>query len=281
MELQHQFVVPVAVEHAWDVLLDLERIAPCMPGATLTDFSGDTFNGKVKVKVGPVQVTYNGTGKFASKDADARTAVIEASGKEARGSGTAMATITAHLVADGADSTKVDVTTDLAITGRPAQFGRGVMVEVGNKLLGQFAACLADELGKPDSPVAGAVADPAASNGSVDDEGPTPAAMVAPTAPPPGDASAAPGPTLTSVDCCGPEGGSAPSAAKANGAAAAAIGASARTTTAPSPAAARPTSDTIDLLDVAGPSVAKRLVPVAAAVAVLLVLWSLVRRRRS
>ena len=288
MELQHQFVVPVAVEHAWDVLLDLERIAPCMPGATLTDFSDDQFNGKVKVKVGPVQVTYNGTGKFTSKDPDSRTAVIEASGKEARGSGTAMATITAHLVADGAASTKVDVTTDLAITGRPAQFGRGVMVEVGNKLLGQFASCLADELGKPDSPVAAAV-----SGGAVDDEGPAPAAMVAPTSPPPETAAPVSGPSLSGTSASGasgaspsgphgsaPEGGSAPTAAKANGDAAAAIGAAARTATAPSPAAARPTSDTIDLLDVAGPSVAKRLVPLAAAVAVLLVLWSIIRRRR-
>jgi carbon monoxide dehydrogenase subunit G len=283
MQLTHTFTVPVSVEQAWQALLDIERIAPCMPGATLSEFSGDEFQGKVKVKVGPVQVTYNGVGKFTSKDADARTAVIEASGKEARGSGTAMATITAHLVADGADSTKVDVTTDLAITGRPAQFGRGVMVEVGNKLLGQFASCLADELGKADDvPAAaagaastGGVSVAAASaNGTVDDEGATPAAMVPPTSPPTGDAAPVSGPSATDTPL---EGGTAPTAAAANGRAAASIGAA---TKAPTPAAARPTSDTIDLLDVAGPSIAKRLLPVAAAVAVLLVFWSLVRRRR-
>jgi len=134
MELEHQFSVPVPVAQAWDVLLDVERIAPCMPGATVDSFDGETIVGKVKVKEGPIQVTYAGTAKFVEKDEAGRRAVIEARAKEARGTGTAAATITAVLTDAGGSSTDVVVTTDLAITGKPAQFGRGVMAEVGNKL---------------------------------------------------------------------------------------------------------------------------------------------------
>ena len=151
MQLEHQFRVPVPVAQAWDVLLDVERIAPCMPGATVESFDGETIVGRVKVKVGPIQVTYSGTARFTEKDEAARRAVIEASAKEARGSGTATATITAQLQDDGGSATNVTVTTDLAITGKPAQFGRGVMEEVGNKLLGRFADCLADTLGSGDA----------------------------------------------------------------------------------------------------------------------------------
>ena len=128
------------------MLLDVERIAPCMPGATVESFDGETIDGRVKVKVGPIQVTYAGTARFVEKDEAARRAVIDARAKEARGAGTANATITAVLHETGSSETKVTVTTDLAITGRPAQFGRGVMAEVGNKLLGKFADCLAGEL---------------------------------------------------------------------------------------------------------------------------------------
>ena len=158
-----RFTVPVPVAEAWDVLLDVERIAPCMPGATVDSFDGETINGRVKVKVGPIQVTYAGTARFIEKDEAARRAVIEASGKEARGSGTAAATITARAAPTaGAARPTVIVTTDLAITGKPAQFGRGVMAEVGNKLLGRFADCLADELtGGTPAPAAEPVAEAA------------------------------------------------------------------------------------------------------------------------
>lgn len=145
MQLEHEFVVPVPIGQAWDVLLDVERIAPCMPGATVDAFDGETVEGRVKVKVGPIQVTYTGTARFTEKDEAGRRVVIDASGKEARGSGTVKASIVGHLVEQGS-ATRVTVTTDLAITGKPAQFGRGVMVEVGNKLLGRFADCLADEI---------------------------------------------------------------------------------------------------------------------------------------
>lgn len=147
MELEHEFTVPVGVAEAWDVLLDVERIGPCMPGATVLDVRGDEFAGTVKVKVGPISMTYSGDAKFAEKDEAARRVVLEAAGKESRGSGTAKATVTASL-AEGSDgsSTDVKVLTDLTVTGRPAQFGRGMLQDVGSRLIGQFADNLAKEL---------------------------------------------------------------------------------------------------------------------------------------
>ncbi|MBA3419641.1 MAG: SRPBCC family protein [Geodermatophilaceae bacterium] len=145
MQLEHSFTVPVGVEQAWEVLLDIERVAPCMPGAVLDSVEGDNFTGRVKIKLGPVNLTYKGSASFVEKDADARRVVLDAKGKDARGNGTAAATVTATLVGVG-DSTEVKVLTDLNITGKPAQFGRGVMVDVGNKLIGQFASCLEDKI---------------------------------------------------------------------------------------------------------------------------------------
>ncbi|NBM20391.1 SRPBCC family protein [Streptomyces sp. GC420] len=152
MELHHEFTVPVPVEEAWRMLLDIERVAPCMPGATVDGFDGKTVTGKVKVKVGPVTVTYGGTAVFEETDESARRLVLRASGKETRGQGTARATVTATMEErDG--GTAVSVDTDLTVTGRPAQFGRGVMAEVGDKLVGQFAACLSEELAGPSAPL--------------------------------------------------------------------------------------------------------------------------------
>lgn len=238
MKLEHDFTVPAAVDEAWKVLLDVERIAPCMPGATLLSIDGETFTGSVRVKVGPIQVTYKGEAKFAELDESSHRAVIEAAGKEARGSGTAAATVTATLTALDATSTKVDVVTDLNVTGRPAQFGRGVMADVGSKLIGQFATCLAKELATPPAPA------------------PAPAATEPPAAAatPAEQVTAAPAAAPTATQPLRPE---------------------APPTYTPPP---RPMAEPIDLLDVAGGSVAKRLAPLAAALALLLlVLW---RRRR-
>jgi carbon monoxide dehydrogenase subunit G len=150
MELEHSFSVPVPVARAWDVLLDVERVAPCMPGATLDSVDGDNIAGRIKVKVGPITMTYAGTAKFTERDRDAGVVVLEASGKETRGAGTASATVRSELKADG-DRTNVIVHTTLNVTGKPAQFGRGVLAEVGGKLVGIFAnnlaAMLAAELG--------------------------------------------------------------------------------------------------------------------------------------
>ena len=147
MQLENSFTVPVPVDEAWRVLLDIERIAPCMPGAALDSVNGDDFTGRVKVKLGPINLTYQGKASFIEKDEAAHRAVIDARGKDQRGNGTAAAVVTARLKAEGS-ITRVDVLTDLNITGRPAQFGRGVMTDVGNKLLGQFADKLAAQLGE-------------------------------------------------------------------------------------------------------------------------------------
>lgn len=148
MELNHEFTVPVPVDDAWETLLDIERVAPCMPGAAVEEYDGKTVTGSVKVKVGPVTVTYKGTAVFEEQDEAAHRMVLAASGRETRGQGTARAKVTATMAErDGA--TTVSVRTDLTVTGRPAQFGRGVMAEVGDRLIGQFADCLSQRIGEP------------------------------------------------------------------------------------------------------------------------------------
>ena len=146
MRLEHKFVVPAPVEQAWAAFNDLERVVPCFPGATLSAFDSDEFVGSVKVKLGPVSLQYNGTGTFVERDPATHHAVVEAKGKDRRGNGTATARVTAQLTASGESETGVKVETDLTVTGRPAQFGRGLMQEVSDKLLGQFVDCLTQEL---------------------------------------------------------------------------------------------------------------------------------------
>lgn len=141
MELRNEFTVPLNIDKAWAVLTDIEGIAPCMPGAQLEDIDGDEYHGVVKVKVGPITAQYRGKASFLERDDVGYWAVIRAEGRDTRGQGNASATITATLVEEG-DGTTVTVVTDLAITGRAAQFGRGVMADVSAKLLGQFVQCL-------------------------------------------------------------------------------------------------------------------------------------------
>lgn len=147
MELEHTFTVAAPVEQAWEVLLDLERIAPCMPGATLTGVEGDEFTGTVRVKLGPVTMTFGGQGRFVEQDPDTRRIVVEASGKDKRGGGTARATIRAALRGADGGATEVAVHSDLVVTGRAAQFGRGMIADVSTRLLDQFTDCLAEQLG--------------------------------------------------------------------------------------------------------------------------------------
>ena len=168
MELEHSFSVPVPVERAWDVLQDVERVAPCMPGATLDSVDGDTISGKIKVKVGPIQMTYAGTAKFTERDKAAGVMTLEASGKETRGAGTASASVRSELKANG-DKTDVIVHTTLNVTGKPAQFGRGVLVEVGGRLIGIFADNLASMV-TADQAASAAPASTAAPASSAPDE---------------------------------------------------------------------------------------------------------------
>jgi carbon monoxide dehydrogenase subunit G len=252
VQLDHEFTVPVPAELAWPVLLDVERIGPCMPGATITKVDGKEFEGKVKVKVGPITVTYAGQATFTEVDDDQRRIVIVAKGKEARGSGTANATITGQLHEENG-ATRVTVHTDLAITGRPAQFGRGVLADVGGKLIGRFADNLAGQLsgdGAPDDVAAGSAGN--SGQAAADRAGP-------------------------SVPAGTPSG---PAAAATSGADAEPV-----TGTPPKPrpvasATARPEQDeTINLLEAAGGPILKRLAPVAAAILLLVLL--LARRRRN
>jgi len=250
MELDNSFSVPVPPEQAWDVLLDVKRIAPCMPGATVDEVDGDVINGHIKVKVGPVSLTYRGTATFTERDADARVVVLEASGKETRGAGTASATVRASLEPDASgNSTLVIMHTTMNVTGRPAQFGRGVMVEVGGKLVDQFAANLATLLGEegPDSTAAaGGVATDATAGTTADD---------AQSANGSGTATAA------QQDGAGP-----PATATV-------------TAAAPTPPAPADKQDSINLVRLVGPAILKRVVPVAAIAAALALLGRRLWRR--
>jgi carbon monoxide dehydrogenase subunit G len=155
MDLEHSFIIPVPPEQAWQALLDVEQVAPCMPGATVDSVDGEVISGKIKIKVGPVQMTYAGKARFTEQDEATKTVVLEASGKETRGSGTASATIRSSLQ-DENGQTRVLVRTTMTVTGRPAQFGRGVMAEVGGRIIGKFATNLAAQLSGEGTPAASA-----------------------------------------------------------------------------------------------------------------------------
>ena len=147
MKLENEFTVNVPVEDAWNVLLDLERVTPCLPGAALTEQSDDDeYKGEMKVWLGPVTQEYNGTVRIEEADESEHRAVLKADGKDARGQGAATATITSTLHDEGDGSTKVRVETDMQITGRAAQFGRGVQQDVAERLLSRFAECLENEI---------------------------------------------------------------------------------------------------------------------------------------
>ena len=146
MKLENEFTVEVPVEDVWEVLLDLERVTPCLPGAALTEESGNEYKGEMKVRLGPVSQEYEGTVKIEEADESEHRAVLKANGKDARGQGTASATITSTLQDEGNGSTKVRVETDMQLTGRAAQFGRGVQQDVAEKLLNRFAECLENEI---------------------------------------------------------------------------------------------------------------------------------------
>jgi carbon monoxide dehydrogenase subunit G len=172
MKLEHDFTVDAPPAQAWNVLLDVERVAPCLPGAALDGGDGTEFTGTMTVKLGPITNRYRGSVRIAEADEPARRAVLRAQGRDVRGDGTAAATITTRLDPVG-DGTRVRVETDLAVSGPAAQFGRGVMQEVSGKLMRQFADCLAEELGTAASAVAvdvGAGEAPVAAGGAVEYE---------------------------------------------------------------------------------------------------------------
>ena len=293
MEMNNSFEVGCPIAEAWSVLTDVERIAPCLPGAKLTGSDGSKFNGLVKVKVGPITAQYRGTAEFIERDDDSHRAVISAKGRDTRGAGNASATIAAHLTEVDADSTMVSVSTKLMITGKVAQFGRGVMADVSAKLMGQFADNLSDLIAESHQTAAAAAdtaaADAAAADAAADDPGSGPApgsasgdGVAATSADPVGDPadedSAGPDPTGgAGAQPAAPDGGDA-SGRKAEPATA--------KSQAPGPAGAAPASadddvEAIDLLGMAGSSVvdrAKKAAAVIAGVLSLLVVRRLFRR---
>ena len=213
MKLDNEFRVSVPIDRAWEVLTDIPLITPCLPGAMLTDHDGDEFKGKVKIKVGPVTAEYSGSAVFVQRDEANHHVEISASGRDSRGSGNASAVITADMVADG-DGTKVSIATDLKISGKVAQFGKGMIAEVSGKLIDQFVDCIEQEL------LGEAIVDQVAAEGAA--------------------------------------------AQGAEGA----------------PARPRPQqAETLDLMEYAGNSVYKRVIPVVAVIAVLIALRLLLKRR--
>ena len=213
MKLENEFRVSVPIDRAWEVLTDIPLITPCLPGATLTDHDADEYKGKIKIKVGPVTADYSGSAVFVQRDEAARHVEISASGRDSRGSGNASATITADMTTDG-DGTKVSISTDLKISGKVAQFGKGMIAEVSTKLIDQFVDCIEQEL------LGEAIIDEVAA------ESATAPGAAAPTARP------------------------------------------------------RPQqAETLDLMEYAGNSVYKRLIPIAAVIAALIVLRLLLKRR--
>jgi carbon monoxide dehydrogenase subunit G len=174
MDLNHSFTVPVDRATAWAAFQDIESVAECFPGATVTSVEGDTFQGTCKVKLGPVALQYSGSGQFIERDAENFRMLLEAKGRDKRGNGTAGANVTTTFLEEGPSSTRVDVVTDLNITGKPAQFGRGVMQDVSDKLLGQFVECLESRVGPPAT--AATEPQPAQSTGSAESAGSAPSA---------------------------------------------------------------------------------------------------------
>ncbi len=213
MKLENEFRVSVPIDRAWEVLTDIPLITPCLPGATLTDHDADEYKGKVKIKVGPVTADYSGSAVFVTRDEATRHVEISAAGRDSRGSGNASATITADMTTDG-DGTKVSIATDLKISGKVAQFGKGMIAEVSAKLIDQFVDCIEQEL------LGEAIIDQVAA-----------------------ESAAGPG-------------------------------------TAAAPARPRPQqAETLDLMEYAGNSVYKRLIPVVAVIAVLIALRLMLKRR--
>lgn len=314
MKITNEFTVHTPIDRAWQVLTDLEGVAPCLPGAQLTGVDGDLYRGKVKVKVGPVVSDFTGTARFTEKDDTAYRAVIDAKGRDARAGGNASALVTASLTPAG-DSTLVSVDTDLRISGKLAQFGSGMIKEISGKLLAQFVTNLEAKLASDDAPAPAAAtlhADAAVPSPAAGDTAPDTAAVVAPGPPAATPSAETPSPANLTADLIPADPGAAepatPAVAGSEPLAASTVereltnyastssavatdstpssdfpvnGSQAahppRPATAPAPAADEP--EPLDLLAVAGGSIYKRAIPAAVGVAVVVgvIVWFIAR----
>jgi len=247
MKLEHKFTVPAPIDTVWRALLDPERVAPCFPGASITSASGDEFAGIVKVRLGPISLQYRGSGRFTDTDEAAHRTVIQATGTASGGQGTVTATVAASL-ADNGEGTTVTVATDMIVTGRPAQFGRGLIEDVGGKIISQFADCLSRSLGEE---AAASVAEPPPSPPLQESPQPLPSQ--------PAGAQPASSPPARVPQARMQADRMLPSLVR------------------PVPA---PMAEEIDLLEAAGGAVAKRAIPAVTALILLALLIRLLRRRR-
>ncbi|HEY1966679.1 MAG TPA: SRPBCC family protein [Pseudonocardia sp.] len=266
MELENTFTVPAGIDVAWAAFNDPRTVAPCFPGATLESYEDDSFTGTVKVKLGPISLTYKGKGTFVERDESAHKVVIEASGRDSRGNGTASATVTGTMHADSDTQTTVKMVTDMTVTGRPAQFGRGVMADVSDKIVGQFSSCLANKLGtQAESP----------EGESAPESGTAPAAAAAAPAASAGtpgtEANAGEAPSIGSA------GVATATATPASAGSPSSNGSGPRLASAPEPT--RSEVDAIDLLDTAGAPVLKRLAPGVAVLLLVLIILRAIRGR--
>lgn len=280
MKINNEFTVSAPIEDAWKTMLDLEKIAPCLPGAAIQEEKDDgEYAGTMKVKIGPITASYKGTVKFEETDEANHRVVLQATGRDARGQGTASATIISTLQEEG-ENTKVNVETDMKLTGRAAQFGRGIAQDVATKMLGQFAACLEREISDGGAAAEAApTAEPASENGSaagVTTDG---------EAPPAAGAGGTAGRIISSEDPAVAAGGTVEGAVVA-GSSPSEAGASAPTTSTQQPttqdAPRRGPAEEPEAFDLGAASqgaILKRLTPVLAGAGVLLVIFWLFRRR--
>jgi uncharacterized protein len=282
MELTNDFTVNAPIDTAWETLTDVERIAPCLPGAQLTEIEGDTYRGLVKVKVGPITAQFKGQASFVEKDAAQHRAVLKAEGRDTGGKGNASALITAQLEPLAAEVTKVTVATDLTITGKVAQFGRGALADVSEKLLKQFVTNLESTVltnGAHAPSTADATAEPAAAAAGTAEASASAAAS--------GDAVVAGNGSATADDVPAtsdaPTASDAPSTAPVKPATSPSSTASSTLTAeAPSTGVRKVESapvEPIDLLDAAGVPLIKRLLPIIGGAVILFLAWRILRRR--
>jgi carbon monoxide dehydrogenase subunit G len=269
MKINNEFTVSAPIEDAWKTMLDLEKIAPCLPGAAIQEEKGDgEYAGTMKVKIGPITASYKGTVKFEETDEANHRAVLQATGRDARGQGTASATIISTLQEEG-DNTRVNVETDMKLTGRAAQFGRGIAQDVATKMLDQFAACLEREISDGGAAAEAApTAEPASGNGAA------PGATSDGGAPSAAGAGGTAGRIISSEDPAVAAGGTVEGAVVAGSPEAAA--------SAPTASRRGPTEEpeAFDLGAASQDAILKRLTPLLAAAGVLLVLFWLFRRKR-